>query len=135
MGNIVRADPENNLVKVSHCAMPTKMAGLAQPPKPYRLRNFAHGPTGITAYVDLDKGQEVTVARIATNLDRMLTVRGEIVDCCDTTTCRNTITLRVNDAREFFHEALGNHHVVVYGNYIGELRGLSQVLGINLIEL
>lgn len=135
MGNIVRADPENNLVKVSHCAMPSKMAGFDRPPRPYRLRNFAHGEGGVTAYVDLDKGQEVTVARIATNLDRMLALRGEIVDCRDTATCRNTVTLRINDAREFFHKAVGNHHVLVYGNYIAELRGLGQLLGINLIEV
>lgn len=135
MGNIVGAVPEDNLVKVSHCAMPTKMAGFAQPPRPYRLRNFAHGEGGVTAYVDLDKGQEVTLARIARNLDGMLALRGEIVDCRDTATCRNTVTLRVNDAREFFHQAAGNHHVLVYGNYIRELRGLSRALGINLVEV
>lgn len=134
MGNIVRADPENNLVMISHCVVPSKMAGFGQPGKPYRLRNY-HGHYGVTAYVDLDKGQEVTIARVGRDLEKMLALRGEIVDCCDTTACRTTVTVKISDAREFIRKALGNHHALVYGDHTGEIRALSQGLGMNLIEL
>jgi len=134
MGNIVRADPENNLVMISHCIVPSKMAGLAQPAKPYRLRNY-HGRYGVTAYVNLDRGQEVTIARVARGLEKILALRGKIVDCRDTVSCRTTITVEISDAREFIRKALGNHHVMVYGDHIGEIRALSQAVGMNLIEL
>ncbi len=134
MGNIVRADPENNLVMISHCAMPAKMAGLAQPAKPYTLRNY-HGRYGVTAYINLDRGQEVTIARMGRNLEKILAFRGKIVDCRDTVACRTTVTIEISDVRQFIRKALGNHHVMVYGDYIGEIRALGQALGMNLIEL
>ncbi len=134
MGNIVRADPENNVVMISHCVVPSKMAGLAQPPKPYKLRDY-HGRYGVTAYVNLDKGQEVTIARVARDLDKIVALRGKIVDCRDTVSCRTTVTVKIRDVREFIQKALGNHHVMVYGDHIGDIRALSQALGMNLIEL
>jgi len=143
MGNVVRADPENNLVMISHGCSPSRVAGRDLPPKPYKLvhshscipfTRTLDGGAGVTSYVDyLDKGQEVTIARMGVNLDRMLAVRGEIVDCRDTICDRTTLTLRVNDAREFFHKATGNHHVVVYGNYTMELSGLCEMLSIRLV--
>lgn len=145
MGNIVRADPENNLVMISHGCSPSQIAGRDRPPKPYTLvhshsvppfTRAIGGGAGVTSYVDyLDKGQEVTVARIGANLDRMIALRGEIVDCRDTICDRTTLTLRVKDAREFIHHATGNHQVVVYGDYITELRSLCQALDIDFTEL
>ena len=135
MGNIVRADPESNLVMVSHDTIPCRMAGTAEPPLPYKLRDFAFSEHGVCPYVDLEIGQEATVARIASNLDRLVAVSAEIVGCRDTVASRATVTVRVRDAREFFHKATGNHHVLVYGNHMAELRGVCQMLGISLIEL
>ncbi|NQT72795.1 MAG: hypothetical protein HQ553_08485 [Chloroflexi bacterium] len=138
MGNIVRADPEKNIVMISHGCTPSKMAGLNQPSHPYKLVHSYSGRfiegTGLTSFVDLDKGQEVTIARIARNLDRICVTSGEIIDCRDTLCDRTTLDIHVNDARKFFHNAPGNHHVVVYGNYIPELGKLSQLLGMKLIE-
>jgi L-fucose isomerase-like protein len=67
--------------------------------------------------------------------EQMLALRGEIVDCRDTTSCRTTVTVKISDAREFIRKALGNHHVMVYGDYTGDIRALSQALGMNLTEL
>ncbi len=145
MGNVVRADPENNLVMISHGCSPSRIAGRNLPSKPYKLvhshscipfTRTLDGGAGVTSYVDyLDKGQEVTIARIGVNLDRMLAVRGEIVDCRDTICDRTTLTLRVNDAREFFHKATGNHQVVVYGNYTRDLSRLCEMLSMRLVTL
>ncbi|MBT4513393.1 MAG: hypothetical protein HOC20_14440 [Chloroflexi bacterium] len=74
------------------------------------------------------------IARIARNIDRMCVTGGEIIDCRDTLCDRTTLDIRVNDARACFHNAPGNHHVVVYGNYITEMRSLSQMFGIELVE-
>ncbi|MFC2013104.1 hypothetical protein ACFLUE_02325 [Chloroflexota bacterium] len=134
MGNIVRADPETSQILMSHCVMPTKMAGYTQQPAPYTLRNY-HGKFGATAYVPLDKGQEVTIARLSRDMEKMLALTGEIVDCYDTITCRVTFALKVKDPREFVCKALGGHHVLVYGNYISQLRMLCPALGIQLIEV
>jgi L-fucose isomerase-like protein len=134
MGNIVGANPQSNVLMISHCVVPTRMAGFSQPPRPYTLRNY-HGGHGVTAHVELDMGQEVTIARLARNMDKIMLLRGELVDCRDTTTCRTTISARVNDVRSFVRCALGNHHAVVYGNHVGEIKALSDALGISAVEL
>jgi L-fucose isomerase-like protein len=64
----------------------------------------------------------------------MMAARGEIVECRDTICDRTTLTLRVQDARDFVHKAAGNHQVVVYGDYLGELRELCGLLGMGLRE-
>jgi L-fucose isomerase-like protein len=134
LADIVSANPESNTLMISHCVVPTRMAGFSQPPRPYTLRNY-HGRQGVTAYVELDTGQEVTVARLARNLDEVGFLSGELTDCQDTTTCRTTISVKVADVRRFVEGALGNHHAVVYGNYTKELKALSRSLDISPIGL
>jgi len=145
MGNVVRADPKENLVMISHGCSPAKMAGLDQPPKPYTLvqshsappfSRVLEGGSGVTSYVDyMEDGQVATIARIARDLDRIVAARAEIVGCRDTICDRTTLDLHVRDAREFFHQATGNHHVVVYGDYLDDLQGLCRLLDMRLVEV
>jgi L-fucose isomerase-like protein len=134
MGNIVRIDPESNTTMISHDLVPFKMAGLDEDAKPFKLRNFA-GTYGVTAYAALDRGQEVTIARMSTDLEEMVALKGKIVDCRDTVLSRITVTVSVNDAREFFHKAPGCHQVVVYGDHLDELKGLCNLLGMKFTTI
>jgi len=134
MGNVVGANPQSNTLMISHCVVPSRMAGFRQPPRPYILRNY-HGSQRVTAHVELDIGQELTIARLARNMDKIMLLRGELVDCRDTTACRTTISARVSDVRKFVRCAFGNHHAVVYGNHVGQAKALSGALGISAIEL
>jgi len=144
MGNLVRADPQTNRVSISHGCSPARMAGRDRPAKPYRLVHSHSAPpfsrgleggSGVTSYVDYgDVGQVVTIARLAADLEGLFAVRGEIVDCRDTICDRTTLTLQVADARSFVQHATGNHQVVVYGDYVEDLRGLCRLLDMRLIE-
>ncbi len=134
MGNVVGANPQSNTLMISHCVVPTRMAGFGQPPRPYILRNY-HGSQGVTAHVELDIGQELTIGRLARNMDKIMLLRGELVHCRDTTACRTTISAIVSDVRNFVRCAFGNHHAVVYGNHVGQAKTLSDALGISAVEL
>ena len=129
MGNIVRADPETNIIKLSHCILPTKMQGLDQTPLPYGLRDFHGTQKGVTAFTYVPPGIKVTLARIQRNLERIVALSGEVSGCEDTAFCRNTLTLEIDDAREFVQQAEGNHHVLVFGDYLNELEALCIELG------
>ena len=135
MGNIVGAIPESNTLRISHCVLPTRMAGFNQPPSPYTLRNYHGYQRGVTAHVELETGQEVTIARLSRNLNKIMLIRGDLIDCQETIACRTTLSARVSDIREFVRCAFGNHHVVVYGNHMRQAKILSQALGISSIEL
>jgi L-fucose isomerase-like protein len=132
LGNIVRADPEDNTIKLSHCILPTRMRGFGQEPLPYILRDF-HGAEGVTAFTEVPRGVRVTLARAQRNLERVTAVRGEILECRDTVFCRNTLTLRIGDVRALIDRAEGNHHVMVFGDCIEDLDLLGRVLGYDLV--
>ena len=135
MGNIVGTIPESNILRISHCIVPTRMAGFSQPPSRYTLRNYHGRQKGVTAHVELDTGQEVTIARLARDLDKIMLLSGKLVDCRDTTACRTTLSARVSDVRKFVRCAFGNHHVVICGNHTRQAKALSQALGISSVEL
>jgi L-fucose isomerase-like protein len=144
MGNLVRAEPDTNRLHISHGCSPRRIAGRNRPEKPFRLVHSHSAPpfsrdlrdgSGVTSYVDYgDRGQEVTIARMAADLDVITAARGEIVECRDTICDRTTLTLAVRDAREYVHKATGNHQVVVYGDHLEKLRKLCLLLGIQLIQ-
>ncbi|MGQ9597535.1 MAG: hypothetical protein ACUVQY_04280 [Thermoproteota archaeon] len=124
MGNVF-VDLKNNILTISHCVAPTKMAGYDKPALPYVLRNQHWGlPAGVlSAFVPIDSNQEVTVCRLDGELKNMLIARGVIGECQDLEGyCRNTVSIKISDVRRFIHSTSGNHHVMVYGDYRKELR-------------
>jgi len=144
MGNLVLADPKQDFVSISHGCSPTRMFGRDQPAKPYRLVHSHSAPpfsrdltggSGVTSYVDYgDQGQVVTLARLSHELDALFVARGEIVECRDTICDRTTLTVRVADARDFVHKTMGNHQVLIYGDFVDDLRGLCEVLGLEFVN-
>ena len=75
------------------------------------------------------------MARLDRTLDQIMVLRGELIECRDTIGCRSTLSIKVGEAREFIRRCFGNHHVVVYGDLTRQIKALSQMLGINYIEL
>ena len=127
LGNIVHADPKSNVIKLSHCILPTRMPGFKEAPLPYTLRDY-HGKEGVTAFTDIPMGVEVTLARAQRNLEHIVALTGEVVVCEDTEFCRNTVTIKIQNVRDFIGQAEGNHHGMIFGNYLNDLGLLSDVL-------
>ena len=139
MGNTVLADIKNNIIAVSHCVVPTKMRGYLSEPLPYILRSY-HGLKfrgSVTAYCQLEKGRKVTIARFNNNLTKIFVCTGKILSCKDyedPQLCRAVVKIKVKSVRDFLNKTFGNHHVVVYGNYVRELRKIGDLLDIEVIE-
>jgi L-fucose isomerase-like protein len=127
LGNIVHADPKNNVIKLSHCILPTRMSGFEEDPLPYTLRDY-HGSKGVTAFTEIPVGVEVTLARAQRNLERIVALTGKVMSCEDTTSCRNTVTIKIQNTRDFIRQSEGNHQALVFGNYLKDLETLSSVL-------
>ncbi len=135
MGNVVNVDATTNTIAISHCAMPFVMDGSTQ--QPYTLRSYhdMRFRGSVTAYVKLKRGQKVTIARMGKGLREMLIMGGEIVDQKDGYDCRNTVFVKVSDVSAFFRNILGNHHCLIYGDYVEPLLTLCQLLGVRAIEI
>lgn len=128
LGNIVHADPDKNTLKISHCILPTRMRGFDEEPLPYTLRDFHGRGNGVTAFVEVPSGMDVTVARAERNMKRMMAVKGRVLSSRDTCFCRNTLTIQIDNVREFIRRAEGNHHAVIMGDYMADLKELGEVL-------
>ena len=68
------------------------------------------------------------MARAQRNLERIVALTGEVVACEDTEFCRNTVTIKIKNVRDFIEQAQGNHHGMVFGNYLNDLETLSEIL-------
>ena len=127
LGNMVRADPRKDEIKLSHCILPSRMPGFEQPPLPYTLCDL-HGARGVTAFTHTNPGQVVTLARAGRNMERITAARGELTGGENTVFCRNTLSIRIPDARRFVQMAEGNHHAMVFGDCLDDLDALCGLL-------
>lgn len=136
MGNVLVVNPYEDTVAISHCAMPFKMAGFDAESKSYELRNY-HGlkfAGSLTAYYPLEKGQIVTLARMDSNLTSIYAKTGVIVDCREGFSCRTTLIVRVPNVRKFVSKTLGNHQIVVFGDWKQELENASEIFGMRFVK-
>jgi len=136
MGNVIVANPEENTVAISHCAMPFKMAGFDVEPKRYELRDY-HGlkfAGSLTAYYPLENGQTVTLVRMDRNLTAICAKTGVIMDCKEGFSCRTTLIIRISNVRDFVNKTLGNHQIVVFGDWMKKLEDASEIFGMRFIK-
>ena len=90
-------------------------------------------------------GQEITCAKLA-NAEAMLISTGKITEIPDyyDRGCRTQITTKVRDARKMYRDWGGKvlpndmmtllHRVVFYGNHLHDVRDLSLLMGIKVVE-
>jgi hypothetical protein len=139
MGNTF-VDLQNNILALSHCVAPTKMAGYDKSPHPYMLRDQHWDiPLGsVCASVAMEPGQEVTICRLDGELKNMLIAKGKIADCQDLKDenyCRITAKIKLEaSVKKFIHNTSGNHHVMIYGDHREEIRALNELFGVTTME-
>ena len=88
----------------------------------------------IRQHADTPALQALALCRLAAELDECFVARGEIVECRDTICDRTTLTVRVADARAYAHRATGNHQVLVYGDFVADVREFCRVTGMRCVE-
>jgi hypothetical protein len=140
MGNTF-VDLQNNILALSHCVAPTKMAGYDKSPYSYILRDQHWDiPLGsVSAFVGMKPDQEVTICRLDGQLKNLLITKGKIVDCQDLKDrnyCRITVRIKLETSiRKFIRNASGNHQVLIYGDHREEIRAINELFGITTIEV
>ena len=133
--NITRVDTSRSTVTLSHCTVPLDMIDVG------RSRLTTYFETGRTVAIrgKLREGEEVTILRLGgPKLDTMLVTTGFIVngDVGDPNLCRTQVEVRINgNPLELVEKSIGNHMVLVYGNILDELKTLSSIARITLIQV
>jgi len=94
---------------------------------------------GATILIDgnvklLDQIVETCLSSFSPNVDKVFVNKGTIIACNLRPYCRIQIIIKVPDAYKFLKKQTdyGNHHAVVYGDYVEELKKLGEVLGVRV---
>jgi L-fucose isomerase-like protein len=141
MGNTLIHDREKNQVSIHHDVPARKMMGYEQADLPYRLVSFTERNWGATLRYDFsrDRGMPVTFCRMTPRLDKMVVVRGEMLDVggLDQWGCQLKAVIQVSDAMKYFQAArqTGHHYSMVYGDYMRQMRTTAEVLGMEMEEI
>lgn len=141
MGNPQVIDEKKNIMGIFHDVPGIKMKGLTQPGLPYEIRPFTCGGWGAIINYDFsrDRGEEVTVARFNPSRNKILVASGEITGGQNFDSkcgCNLGVLIKVSDVVDFFHKnvSFGNHYVMVYGNYVKELKGMGDIMNFEVVE-
>lgn len=134
MANPSSINKEENEIVFAHCTVPAKF-----------LENIDQA--GLTTHMESNKStalrgtlknSEVTVLRFSRNFDKLTSAKGKIVksDMKNINLCRTQAVIKLNgNVEDWMNNALGNHHVIVYGDLTAEVNYFCELSKTELIEI
>ncbi len=122
--NPSRIDPSENTAVLAHCTIPLSMT------ERFRLDTHFESGTGIAVKGVLAEG-DVTIFRISADLEHFFVSNGKIIKNLDEPDlCRTQILVKFDsDVSTLLKHPCGNHHIVFYGHYADEIRGVMREFG------
>jgi L-fucose isomerase-like protein len=114
MANPSKIDVEENKIIFAHCTLPINM------PESYELDTHFESGIGVALRGKISLG-EATVFKASGDLETYFVSGCEIQrNLSQNNLCRSQIELLMNkDVNYFLRESIGNHHLIVNGNYTG----------------
>ena len=129
-------DTENDCYFCAHCTSASKMNGVNEPSEPFELMSHAEAGWGTVPRVHFKEGQEVTIAKyLAKEKPQLLLYSGKTISCPPippTGACRTNVTATLNEL-EKGTDLKGHHLIMVYGNYVKQLKRFSQLFNIEVV--
>ena len=136
-------DISKNTVIHAHCVAPTKIDGEKE--YPYIIRSHAEDNKSVSLEVKFDKiGSIITVANLvgADGKMKIDVSTGEFLGNPEINRgCRTKFELKVNDAEKMLRNwpngaisRFGLHRVLVYGNWLNEIKDLAKLFKLEVIE-
>ena len=122
MANPSFVDLARNEVLLAHCSIPTKMA------EEFIIRNHFETESGIAIQGIVHPG-EVTLFKCGGEcLDEYYLSSGHLIENTNMVTCcRTQLKVRLDKPADYFlHNPLGNHHILIQGNYTDLIQEFMQ---------
>lgn len=115
--NPARIDVQNKKMVFAHCTIPFKMLDH------FYLDTHYESKIGVAikGYLKEDK---ITLFKLSSNLKDYYLETGKILNSLDETNlCRTQIEIKVDNNIEYFlKRPYGNHHLIIYGDHVKELK-------------
>ena len=137
MGNLWSIDAEKGIFRITHDVFPLKFYGIHKESKGYCLYDFHDKGYGATTYVEVPKGEIVTLARMHFTFDKILAFRGQVLKTYQGIACRETLNIKVENGMllDKYLTEYGHHFSMIPGDYIKEIEYLAQLFKIKLETL
>lgn len=121
----------NDTLDIVHCTAPRKLTGEAG--LPYTVRSHHETGVSVAQRIEAPTPQTATLFRIGNEFSEATLFAAELIDNPDEDTCRTQFRFRIDSTQKRLAESLGCHHLVIFGDYVEELRAvLSGPLGIRV---
>jgi len=125
-----------NILIAAHCTSPTKLDGYRAKTEPYILRSHSESNIGVSMQVLWREGQDITLAKFQ-GPTRMIIGSGTVIGNVDTPPaggCRTSVEVKMKEIKDV-RNIKGFHQLLMYGDHVRELKGLCQLLGIEVIPM
>ena len=114
--NPSRIDVSNSKMVLAHCTLPLNMVD------DYKLDTHFESQIGVAVKGEL-KEEVITIFKLSKNLKDYFVTTGKIIrNLNESNLCRTQIEVSIDNNIEYFlNRPYGNHHVVIYGDYVNEI--------------
>jgi L-fucose isomerase-like protein len=130
MANVASIDSEAESVLLAHCTIATRLVDV------FSVTTHYESGKG-TAIQGEFKGDLVTIFRIDCTLSKAFITIGKILSRPTSPhACRTQIEVKlpVSDLKDLKERPLGNHHIVIPGDWVTPLKHLCQLINIELLK-
>lgn len=129
----------DELLRIHHAVPALCMNGYGTKPLEYKLWAFTGQGFGGKLQVDFTENEQddVTLARFNPAGDTICVKVGQVLRSeYDEVYCSPYYYIQMDDARRYMHHlaGFGHHQVLVFGNYMQELKDLAEVMGFKVLE-
>lgn len=129
----------DELLRIHHAVPALCMNGYGTKPLEYKLWSFTGQGFGGKLQVDFTENNEdaVTLARFNPMGDTVCVKVGEVIRSeYDEIYCSPYYYIKMDDARMYMHNlaGFGHHQVLLFGDYMEQLKKISKIMGFNVLE-
>jgi len=116
--NPSRINVKDNTVVFAHCTLSLDMIGS------YKYMTHFESGIGLAIKGELKEDEEITVFRLSSDLKNYFVSSGKIIrNLNDPHLCRTQIEVKLDeDVNSLLTSPCGNHHIIVYGNYVKQIK-------------
>ncbi len=129
----------DELLRLHHAVPALRMNGYGAKPLSYKLWAFTGQGFGGKLQVDFaeNHANAVTLGRFNPAGDTICLKTGEVIRSeYDSVYCSPYYFIKMDDARTYMHNlaGFGHHQVLVFGDYIKQIKDLSNIMGFQVLE-
>ena len=114
----------DNTLDIVHCTAPRRLTGDTK--TSYTVRSHHETGVSVAQRIEVPEPQKVTLFRLGNEFSEATLFSADFISNPDEDTCRTQFRFRIDSTQKRIEESLGCHHMVIFGDYVNELRTILE---------